>query len=174
MLKKTITYENFNEETVTEDHYFHLSKADLIELEMSADEGMEARLTKISKSGSNREIFEEFKRLLLLSYGKRSEDGRRFIKTQEICDEFTSSEAFSTLLMELLEDENAAITFVRGIIPAGLINDLPITSEPSEIAQTKDPVVAVTPRTLTRTEMFEMDQDELKSGIATGRYLIGA
>ncbi len=91
MLKKTITYENFDGKTVTEDHFFHLSKADLIELELSADGGMEARLQKIIESGNNREIFAEFKNLLLMAYGQRSEDGKRFTKTSALRDEFASS-----------------------------------------------------------------------------------
>lgn len=170
MLKKTITYENFNGETVTEDHFFHLSKADLIELELSADGGMEARLTKIVASGNNREIFGEFKKLLLLAYGTRSEDGKRFVKTQELRDKFVSSEAFSALLMELLQDGDAASEFVNGMIPHGLSAEI---SKPEESSKMPESTPDPTPRTLTRTEIVEMDRDELTSGLATGRYLIG-
>lgn len=175
MLKKTVTYEDFNGDTVTEDHFFHLSKADLIELELSAKGGMEAYLTKIVESGDNREIFAEFKKLMLMAYGTRSEDGKRFIKNTTLRDEFVSSEAFSELLMSLLQDENAAADFINGIVPQGLNLETPEMIQvvgPQDITPITENV-PFTPRTLTRTEMFEMDKDELKSGLATGRYLIG-
>ncbi len=169
MLKKSITYEDFNGNIVTEDHFFHLSKADLIELEMSTEGGMEARLKKIVETEDNRQIFAEFKKILLLSYGSRSDDGKRFIKTETIRDEFVSSEAFSTLLMELLQDENAAAAFMNGVIPHGLSTDVPLPDP-----QLTPAVEEIKPRTLTQVEMLEMDGDELKSGLATGKYLLGA
>ncbi len=192
MLKKTITYENFNDETVTEDHFFHLSKADLLELELSADGGMEARLKKIVEAGDNREIFAVFKKIMLSAYGERSEDGKRFIKTPTLRDEFGSSEAFSALVMDLLEDVNAASAFINGIIPKGLSEDPPKSAAPTNVVgqpkvkpagkgaggqkpkATPKASAEPTSKTLTRAEMIDMDSDELKSGLATGRYVIGA
>jgi hypothetical protein len=169
MLKKTITYEDFNGETMTEDHFFHLSKADLIELEMSTEGGMEARLKKIVEIEDNRQIYAEFKKILLLSYGLRSDDGKRFIKTEAIRDEFVSSEAFSTLLMELLSDENAAAAFMNGVIPHGLSKDILVTNtSPAPAVEATKGIV------LTREELLEIDGDELRSGLATGKYILGA
>lgn len=176
MLKKPITFERlFTGETVTEEHFFHLSKADLIELELSAEGGMEARLKRIVESKDNRQIFGEFKKILLLSYGKRSEDGKRFIKTPEIRDEFVSSEAFSALLMDLLEDETAASAFINGIVPHGVIAETPsVDPETPATDAIMDHLQVETPRTLTQAEFLEMDSDELKSGLATGKYVLGS
>ena len=91
MLKKTIEYEDFNGDTVVEDYYFHLTKADLVEMEMAQKGGMHEYLQRIVASEDGRAIIAEFKNLILMSYGKRSEDGKRFIKTQEMRDDFATS-----------------------------------------------------------------------------------
>jgi hypothetical protein len=83
VLKKRITYEDFNGEEVTEELYFNLSKAELVELELSRPGGMQEHLQKIVESEDGKAIITEFKELILMSYGQRSEDGKRFIKNQE-------------------------------------------------------------------------------------------
>lgn len=168
MLKKTITYEDFNEEEITEDLFFHLSKAELVELEMSYEGGLSTALAKIIAAEDGKEIIAEFKKIILGAYGKKSLDGRRFIKTQELRDEFESTEAYSTLFMELVTNTDAAIEFVNGIIPAGMAeetaklalaqkNVTEIAAEPSSPVLT--PVREV--REVTRKEIAEMTSDEL-------------
>lgn len=120
MLKKTITYKDFNDEEVTEDFFFHLSKAELVELQMSHPGGLEEAIRRIMKAEDGKAIIAEFKGIILSSYGERSPDGRHFVKTQELRDRFESSEAYSTLFMELVTDAEAAARFVNGIIPADL------------------------------------------------------
>lgn len=120
MLKKTVSYTNFNDEEVTEDHYFHLSKAELVEMELSMEGGLSKHLQNLVESGDGGTIMKTFKTLLLDAYGKKSADGRSFIKTQEIKDEFASSEVYSQIFMELATNADAAAEFVNGIIPAGL------------------------------------------------------
>lgn len=166
MLKKTITYEDFNGDMVTEDHFFHISKADLVELEVSHEGGMAAWLQKIVESNNGKDIIEEFKKLLLMSYGKKSADGKRFIKTQELREEFLSSEAYSTLFMELVTDAAAAAAFVNGIVPKNLEADLANISQPMTAA---DP----SPRVLTKAELIHMDQETLRHLLATGQAVIG-
>lgn len=168
LLKKTIEYEDFNGETVVEDHYFHLTKADLIELEMGHRGGLHEYLQRIVASEDGKAIITEFKQMILLSYGKRSEDGKRFIKTQEMRDEFVSSEAYSTLFLELCTQADKAAEFVNGIVPAGLDLDLAKLTA-SEIPD-KSIKLAPETKTLTQQEILNMDSDELKSGLATGRY----
>lgn len=179
MLKKTVIYEDFNEREVTEDHYFHLSKADLIVLEMSQDGGLEKRLNKIIADQNGAEIVKELKRLILLAYGKRSEDGSKFHKSQELRDEFEASEAFSTLFFELCTDEIAAIGFVNGIIPSGLRNDAEkIIGKPEVAPQKPEPEAESPPTevmpirtTLTRKEVVEMDASELTALLAQGAVI---
>ena len=117
MLKKTITSVDYDGNTRTEDFYFNLSKAELAEMEMSVDGGVSKMIEKIVESNDNQKIVKYFKEFILKSYGKKSLDGRRFMKSQEISDEFSQTEAYSQLFMELATDAEKASEFVNGVIP---------------------------------------------------------
>ncbi len=159
MLKKTITYEDFNGETVSEDFFFHLSKAELVELELSHDGGLSASLKRIVDAEDGKAIVAEFKNSILSSYGKRSDDGKRFIKNQALRDEFESTEAYSSLFMELVMDTDAAIEFINGIIPAGMAEDVAkVTSADLKAVEDPKPEQKV----VTREELVAMSQDEMK------------
>jgi hypothetical protein len=180
MLKKSITYTDLNGDTVTEDHYFHLSKADLVEMEMSHQGGLAKWLERIVESQDGAAIITEFRNLILKSYGVKSDDGRRFIKTQEMRDEFQSSEAYSTLFLDLCTDAGAAAEFVNGIVPQGIDQDVAALGHPSDTAAQPAPTSPAErmgnvfeqqpPHVLTRKELVEMDEAELRSGLAEGRY----
>jgi hypothetical protein len=156
VLKKTITYKNFNDEEVTEDHFFHLSKAELVELEMSHQDGLSDALQKIIDAEDGKAIIAEFKKIILGAYGKKSSDGKRFIKTQELRDEFESSEAYSTLFMELVTETDKAIEFINGIVPQGLTED---AARVTQLRQAPEP--RPEPRTVTRAEVTAMSADDL-------------
>lgn len=171
MLKKTITYENFNGETVSEDFYFHLSKAELVELEMSHQGGLSEALKRIVAAEDSKSIVTEFKNIIMSSYGKRSDDGRRFIKNQALREEFESTEAYSALFMELVTDTDAAINFINGIVPAGL------AEEAAEVVRTDKPALTSVPepRIVTRAEIEAMSKEEfyeLGTRIAAGEVKI--
>lgn len=117
MIKKTITYTNYNDEEVTEDFYFNLTKAECLEMEMVAQGGLAEQLEGIVKSKDKKKIIETFKEVVLKAYGVKSQDGRRFIKTPELAAEFAQTEAYSDLFMELAIKADVAIEFVNGIIP---------------------------------------------------------
>lgn len=121
MIKKTISYEDFNGEKVSEDFYFHLSKAEIIELEISEGEnGLSGLIQKISKEENRAEIYRLFKKIILMSVGQKSSDGRRFIKNNEIRADFEQSPAFSELFMELGTQADAGAKFVAGLVPRDL------------------------------------------------------
>lgn len=120
MLKKTITFTDLNEQEVTETHYFHLNKADLLEMELSERGGLQKKLEAIIESEDGAAIIREFKNLVRRSYGQKSEDGSRFIKDPEAWETFVNSEAYSALFVELVTDAQAAADFVNGIVPAAL------------------------------------------------------
>lgn len=117
MLKKTITYTDYNGETRTEDFYFHLSKAELIEMELVHPEGLKGWLERIIKADDRETIIATFKNIILQAYGEKDETGRRFVKSEELSKAFEQSEAYSELFIELLSDENKAADFVNGIVP---------------------------------------------------------
>ena len=117
MLKKTFTYVDYNGVERTEDHYFNLSKAELMEMELSTTGGLAEMINKIVAAQDAPAIVKVFKDLVLKAYGQKSPDGRRFIKSKELADEFSQTEAYSQLFMELATDADAASRFVNGIVP---------------------------------------------------------
>lgn len=129
MLKKTIKYTDFNGNEVTEDFYFNLTKAEVAEMELGASRldadgnikgGMQDLLAEIVASGSGQRIMDTFKEILARSYGMRSEDGKRFIKSKDLFEEFTQSAAYSEFFMELITDADAASSFIKAVMPADL------------------------------------------------------
>lgn len=117
MLKKTITYTDYDENQRTEDFYFNLTKAEVSEMEMSTTGGLSKMLQKIVAEKDTKRIIEMFKDLILKAYGEKSPDGKRFIKNQELRDAFSQTEAYSELFMELAGNAEAAAAFVNGITP---------------------------------------------------------
>lgn len=120
MLKKTITYVDYNGMERTEDFYFNLSKAEVAEMELSVQGGFSKMLEEIIASKDNVQIVNLFKQMVLKSYGEKSPDGRRFIKSEEIAQAFAQTEAYSEIFMELALNEDKAAEFVNGILPANL------------------------------------------------------
>lgn len=123
MLKKTITYTDYNGKTRTEDFWFHLTEAELTMYNMSHDGGMEARLKRIISTEKASEIMEVFEDILKRSYGVKSDDGRRFIKNDEVYNEFRETEAYSKIFMELCTNAKAAAEFAEGIMPRELAEE---------------------------------------------------
>ena len=117
MLKKAITYTDYNGVVRTEDFYFNLSRAEVTELQLSEKGGYDKMIENIVNAEDNKAIFENFKKIILKSYGVKSEDGRRFIKSEQLSEEFSQTEAFVELIFGLASDENAAAEFIKGVIP---------------------------------------------------------
>lgn len=124
MLKKTIKYTDYNGSERIEDFYFNLSKAEIMEMEMSTTGGLTEMISKIVATQDAPAIIKIFKDLVLRAYGEKSPDGKRFIKSEEISTAFAQTEAYSNLFMELAFDADAASNFVNGIIPKDLTKEL--------------------------------------------------
>ena len=117
MLKKTITYTDYNGVERKEDFYFNLTKAEIMEMEMSTSGGLTEMINRIVAAQDAPAIIKIFKELVLKAYGVKSPDGKRFIKSDELATEFAQTEAYSQLFMELATDADAASAFVNGIVP---------------------------------------------------------
>ena len=117
MLKKTMTYTDFDNNTRTEDFYFNLTKAEVMEMEMGESGGMAKMLERIVAEQDSKKIIENFKMIILKAYGQKSPDGRRFIKSEEISEEFAQTNAFNDLAVELYTNAEAAAAFMNSIIP---------------------------------------------------------
>lgn len=120
MLKKTITYTDYNGTERTEDFYFNLSKAEIMEMEMGTTGGLAEMISRIVAAQDAPAIIKIFKDLVLKAYGQKSPDGKRFIKSEELSTEFSQTEAYSQLFMELATNAEEGAKFVNGIVPSDL------------------------------------------------------
>ena len=121
MLKKTITYTDYNGAERKEDFYFNLTKAEIMEMEMSISGGLTEMINRIVAAQDAPAIVKIFKELILKAYGEKSADGRRFMKVDEngvpLSINFSQTEAYSQLFMELATDADASSSFVNCIVP---------------------------------------------------------
>lgn len=135
MIKKTVNYEDFNGNQRTEDLYFNLTKFEATEFALELPDDITSEVTKEGADATNMEsvsrivqklggkgIIDFIRKLVLKSYGIKSEDGRRFEKSEKISTEFSQTMAFDNLMMELLTDDDEAAKFINGVIPADLAN----------------------------------------------------
>lgn len=120
MYKITKTYVDFNGVERTEDFYFNLTKAEVAEMQLTTDGGLDAYIQKIVDAKDQKAIIEIFKELVLKCYGEKSDDGRRFVKNDEIREAFSQTQAYSDIFIELATDDKAAAAFVNGITPSDL------------------------------------------------------
>lgn len=120
MFCKSMTYTDFNGIERTENFYFNLTKAELAELELTTEGGMKNRLTAIIDSKDQAEIVRNFKKIILLAYGEKSDDGRFFEKSDAIRNRFACTQAYSDLFMELSTNAEAASEFINLTIPPDL------------------------------------------------------
>lgn len=121
MIKKTIKYTDYNGVERTEDYYFNLNKAEVIEMEVSVEGGYSELIDRIIKTNDNREIVNVLKTIILKSYGEKSIDGKRFMKVDDngnpLYRKFEDTEAFVELYMELANNAKEAAEFINAVIP---------------------------------------------------------
>lgn len=133
MLKKTMEYTDYNGVTRKETFYFNLTKAEIMEMEMTTDGGFAEMIQRVVDAKDAPTIIKIFKELILKAYGEKSDDGKRLIKSEELSTAFSQTEAYSDLFMELSTDANAAAAFVNGIIPADAAKELAASGKLAEI-----------------------------------------
>lgn len=120
MIKKTITYTDYFDTERTEDFYFNLTKAELFEMEMGTDGGLEHYLQRISQEQDRDKLFQYFKKVILSAYGEKSDDGKRFVKSEELSQAFCQNPAYDILMMEFFNDPEYAAEFISAIMPKDL------------------------------------------------------
>lgn len=139
MYTTTINYEDYDGNPRSKEAHFHLNKAELLEMQASWDGGLEKLLKKIVAEKDTKRMMEMFKMIILKSYGEKSLDGDRFIKSPEITEAFTQTEAYSELFMKLATDDKAASEFVNGIMPKSLLEETKkLEAEQPKIAAVPD------------------------------------
>jgi hypothetical protein len=121
MIKKTITYEDYDGVTRTEDFYFNLTTAEVTEMELSITGGLVKTINALVQAQDGAKIIELFKGIIKKAYGVKSPDGRRFIKDETTFKEFSETEAYSKLFMELATNADKAAEFINGTLPSELV-----------------------------------------------------
>lgn len=117
MIKKTVTYTDYNDVKRTEPFYFHYTEAELLDMEMSTEGGFAERVQRIIDAKDQTSLLKVIKQFVLDAYGVKSDDGRRFIKSKDVKDAFVECPAYSEIYMELLSDDKVAAEFVNGVVP---------------------------------------------------------
>ena len=128
MIKKTITYTDYNGNERTEDFYFNLNKAEVMRMEMGVKGGLTEMMQRVIAAQDQPALIAIFEDLIRKSYGVKTPDGRGFTKSTEDLAAFVSTEAYSELFMELATDADAAAAFFKGILPANLAKELAATN----------------------------------------------
>jgi hypothetical protein len=121
MLKKSITYDDYNGDTRTEDFYFNFTKLELLELDVKFDGGIEGHVNKLTQTDNGKDAYFLFKDIVLSAYGVKSEDGKHFEKSQALRDQFESSPALSELIFGFLVNPSEGAAFVEACLPAKLV-----------------------------------------------------
>lgn len=147
MFVDTITYIDFNGEETTEDFYFHLSASDIARIELShsgrGKSGMVEELNRIIRKQNGSEIVAAFETFVLDSYGVKSDDGRRFIKTEKVYDEFRWSNAYDVFFIKLVTDAEFGAKFINGLLPEDLQAQAKVLMENQRLQDKKQPSLAV-------------------------------
>lgn len=142
MLVQRIDYVDYDGNKRSEDHHFNFTEAEIQEMNLKTPGGLKARLEKIVQEMDQERLVSYFKSLILDSYGVKSDDGRRFIKSKELSEAFSQTGAYNKLFMQLTTDTNAAIKFVKGIIPdvpePKVETKEPNLPDPATVAQGRD------------------------------------
>lgn len=121
MIKQTVAYTNLDGQPATEDLYFNLNKSELIDLELEQERSMSDMLKEIGEDPTAKDVLWMLKTFVNRSYGKRSEDGRKFIKNKDVLEDFIDSEPYSEFLWTLINDPQKAMEFITGLMPKDIM-----------------------------------------------------
>lgn len=129
MLKKTITYTDYDGMERTEDFWFNLSKTELTKLDAELPGGVLGVLRKIIDKKDRKALVDFIETLILRSYGEKTLDGKRFVKTPEMAEEFMQTPAYDELFMSILSDTDSQTSFINGVIPQSMAKEIEQTDK---------------------------------------------
>ena len=118
MIKKTVTYTDYNGEQRTETFYFHYTEAEILDMEMSEEGSFADRIQRIIDAKDKTALMKLIKKFVIDAYGVKSEDGKRFMKNDELKTAFLECPAYSDIFMEMVTNDEIAAEFVNGVIPS--------------------------------------------------------
>ncbi len=123
MYSELVEYTNFNGERVKERLYFNITRTELQKQNMHTKGGLLSYLTRIIATRDQEEIATYFEKIINMSYGIKSDDGKRFEKSEKITQDFINSAAYDEIFFKLTTDEDYAAKFINGIMPPELLEE---------------------------------------------------
>lgn len=117
MIAITKTYKDFNDVERTETKHFNLTETEIMEMELGTHGGVVEFLQRIVAAKDQPSIIKFFKEFILKAYGEKTPDGSRFDKSEELSKNFSNTQFYNLLFMELATDDEKAAQFVNGVIP---------------------------------------------------------
>jgi hypothetical protein len=161
VLKHTITYTDFNDVVRTEDFHFHLSVPDIVEMNVSHKEGLEEALKAIMEAEDGQAIMDQFKKIIGMTIGIKSADGRTHIKNDKIREEFFGSPAYDVLFKQLVLDADFAAKFVQAVVPPEVREEAAKAVELAKLQNKETDLAKPAPRIVTKSELTAMPRSEL-------------
>lgn len=162
MIVKTIQYEDYEDNTVKEDFYFHLSKLEMIEMEIQFEGGLEGHLEKITETQDVREVYDLFKDILISAHGIRSADGKKFYKSEEIRRDFAGSPALGELILHFIANPEEGASFIEECLPGKLVREAKAAAKNNKKDQGE-----ATPVLPTAAPVLEGEQDVSNEKVKT-------
>lgn len=129
MLRETIKYQDYDGNDYEEDFYFNLNKSELVKLQTSIPGGLEQMIRNIIAAKDENALMSMFAKVIHLSYGEKSPDGKHFIKSEELANAFEQTLAYDNLFMDLINDADKAAAFINGILPSDAKSDVKAISK---------------------------------------------
>lgn len=123
MKAMTVTYVDFNDVERTETHYFNVSKTELVKMQAGTDGGLYALMQRAIDARNEQMFAEVYEKIIDMSYGVKTADGRGFKKNPELLAEFKATGAYDALFIEMLDADKFA-AFVNGILPGDLAKEV--------------------------------------------------
>lgn len=120
MIKKEVTFTNYEGHPETKTLYFHLNKFEWLELETYTKGGLIENLKRSIETANPKKTIDILKKIILTAYGEKNEDDGAFEKTEEAAIKFSKTEAFSELFYDLAYNEESSRTFFMGLVPDSL------------------------------------------------------
>lgn len=124
MITREVTYTDYNGDEQTEKYYFDLTVPEMLELSFSSAGDIQSTLERLSNSRKVGEIFNIIQTLIFKSVGVKSDDGKRFVKNEEVLNDFKQSRGYESFLMKMMQDTDYASKFIEQLIPQDRIQQI--------------------------------------------------
>jgi hypothetical protein len=119
MFKHNIDYVDFNGTERNEDFYFHLSSVEVTRLEAEIGRDLNTHIKELTANQDMKTLLDFLERILLGAYGRKTSDGKSFIKNKDLRTEFEYSNAYAEIFEQMLTNPDLAKKFGEAVADNG-------------------------------------------------------